>query len=223
VVEGNTGAPCLGLRQGARVQLLSMAQDDDDELMLRYARGDMRAFETLYQRHRGALYRYLARQTRNTETANDLFQEVWSKVIVSRDRYEPRAQFRTFLYRIAQNCFIDYCRRSSVRNESTGGEDGWESMLPGSEQDRPDIRAEQGQTMGRYRAAVSALPAEQRDVFLLYESGLSLEEIATVSAVGPETAKSRLRYAVSKLRAALAPATGAALTVSPTVIQEPGT
>jgi RNA polymerase sigma-70 factor, ECF subfamily len=182
----------------------------------------MRAFETLYRRHRSALYRYLARQTRSTETANDLFQEVWSKVIASRDRYEPRAQFRTFLYRIAQNCFIDYCRRSSVRNESSGAEDGWEGMLPGSEQDRPDIRAEQGQMIARYRAALAALPAEQRDVFLLYESGLSLDEIATISSVGAETAKSRLRYAVAKLRASLAPVTEA-FPVNATVIQEPGT
>ena len=71
-----------------------MGTDDDGELMLRYARGDMRAFEILYRRHKGALYRYLARHTRNAETANDLFQEVWSKVIASRERYEARALFR---------------------------------------------------------------------------------------------------------------------------------
>jgi len=190
-----------------------MGTDDDDELMQRYARGDMRAFETLYRRHKTALYRYLVRQARNPETANDLFQETWSKVVTSRERYEPRAQFRTFLFRIAHNCFIDHCRRASVRNESSGGEDGWEGMLPGSEQDQPDTRAEQAQLTTRYRAALSTLPAEQRDVFLLYESGLSLDEVASVTAVGAETAKSRLRYAVSKLRAALA---------STTVIQETG-
>jgi len=91
--------------------------------------------------------------------------------------------------------------------------------LPGSEQDRPDTRAEHAQITARYRAALSALPAEQRDVFLLYESGLSLDEIATISAVGTETAKSRLRYAVSKLRATLAPLAG---TFPVTAIQEPG-
>lgn len=182
-----------------------MTPDDDGDLMLRYARGDMRAFETLYSRHRAALYRYLVRQTRNIETANDLFQEVWSKIVVSRDRYEPRAQFRTFLFRIAQNCFIDHCRRAVVRHESNGAEDGWEGALPGSDQDRPDTRAEQAQITAHYRAALASLPAEQRDVFLLYESGLSLDEIATINAVGMETAKSRLRYAVAKLRATLAP------------------
>jgi RNA polymerase sigma-70 factor (ECF subfamily) len=209
----------LGRDRGTRVQLPPMASDDDGEFMLRYARGDMRAFETLYRRHRNALYRYLARHTRNTETASDLFQEVWSKVIASRERYEPRAQFRTFLYRIAYNCFIDHCRRSSVRHEVNGAEDGWESALPGSEQDRPDTRAEQAQITARYRAALAALPAEQRDVFLLYESGLSLDEIATINAVGMETAKSRLRYAVAKLRATLAPLAEA---FPVTAIHEPG-
>jgi len=198
-----------------------MSTDDDDQLMRQYARGDMRAFETLYRRHKNALYRYLVRQTRNTETANDLFQETWSKIIVGRERYEPRAQFRTFLFRIAHNCFIDHCRRAAVRNESNGGEDGWENMLPGSERDQPDTRAEQAQLTARYRAAIATLPAEQRDAFLLYESGLSLEEVASVSAIGAETAKSRLRYAVAKLRATLAPAIE---TFSPGVgvIQEPG-
>jgi len=204
------------------VELRVMASEDDGELMLRYARGDMRAFETLYRRHRSALYRYLVRQARNTETANDLFQEVWSKVIVSRERYEPRAQFRTFLYRIAHNCCIDYYRRTSVRKESSGAQEDWESAVPGPEQDRPDTRAEQMETAASYRAAIAALPAEQRDVFLLYESGLSLEEIASISAVGAETAKSRLRYAVAKLRALLAPM-AEKFTPNTTVIQEPGT
>lgn len=185
-----------------------MEPDDDGELMLRYARGDMRAFEALYRRHRNALYRYLVRQSRSTETANDLFQEVWSKVIASRERYERRALFRTFLYRIAHNCFIDHCRRANVRKE-VGGDADWEALLPASDQDRPDTRAEHAQLTARYRAALAALPAEQRDVFLLYEeSGLTLDEIASVSSVGTETAKSRLRYAVAKLRAALSSAPG---------------
>jgi RNA polymerase sigma-70 factor (ECF subfamily) len=182
-----------------------MDLENDGELMLRYARGDLRAFETLYQRHRTGLYRYLARHTRNPESANDLFQEVWSKVIASRERYEPRAKFQTFLYRIAHNCFVDYCRRSTVRAEVSADFDGDEqNTLPAPEDDRPDTLAENAQIAARYKAALAALPAEQRDVFLLYEeSGLSLEEIAAITAVGPETAKSRLRYAVSKLRHAL--------------------
>jgi RNA polymerase sigma-70 factor, ECF subfamily len=209
-----------GLHGHTGVQLRLMSTDDDDQLMLRYARGEMRAFETLYQRHKAPLYRYLVRQARNPETASDLFQEAWSKVIIGRDRYEPRAQFRTFLFRIAHNCFIDHCRRASVRHESSGGEDGWETMLPGSEQDRPDTRAEQAQLTAQYRAALATLPAEQRDTFLLYESGLSLDEVGLVMAVSPETAKSRLRYAVSKLRAGLV-AAQKPFSAGAGVIQEP--
>ena len=198
-----------------------MATDEDGELMLRYARGDMRAFELLYARHRNPLYRYLVRHARNTDTANDLFQEVWSKVIASRERYEPRAKFRTFLYRIAHNCFIDHYRRAALRSESGGVEESWEGSVPAPDQDRPDLRAEQAQLTASYRAALAALPPEQRDVFLLYEeSGLSLEEIASISAVGAETAKSRLRYAVSKLRAALAAREELR---NATPIEEPGT
>jgi RNA polymerase sigma-70 factor (ECF subfamily) len=199
-----------------------MDLEDDGELMLRYARGDLRAFEVLYQRHRGGLYRYLSRHTRNPEAANDLFQEVWSKVIASRDRYEPRAKFQTLLYRIAHNCFVDYCRRASVRAEADvngDGQEDWQSALPAPDDQQPDARAEQAQAAARYRAALAQLPAEQRDVFLLYEeSGLSLEEIADITAVGPETAKSRLRYAVAKLRQVF----GAAMGVSAKAFPERG-
>jgi RNA polymerase sigma-70 factor (ECF subfamily) len=187
-----------------------MDAEEDGELMLRYARGDLRAFEKLYRRYRRPLYRYLSRQTRNPESANDLFQEVWSKLIASRERYEPRAKFRTFLYRIAHNSFIDHCRRNTVRNEMRAeapGDEDWGCLLPAPDEDRPDMRLQALQTVMRFRAALAELPAEQRDVFLLYEeSGLSLEEIAVVTGVGMETAKSRLRYAVGKLRRAMGPA-----------------
>jgi RNA polymerase sigma-70 factor (ECF subfamily) len=184
-----------------------MADVDDGELMLRYASGDLRAFESLYRRHRSPLYRYLARHTRDPEAANDIFQEVWSRVISSRSRYEPRAKFSTFLYRIAHNCFIDHCRRASARHDRanvSNEEIDIEKVLPAPLADRPDARAEHAQTLMRYRSALAALPAEQRDTFLLYEeSGLTLEEIGTVTGVSMETAKSRLRYALSKLRTAL--------------------
>jgi RNA polymerase sigma-70 factor, ECF subfamily len=192
-------------RVGVRVR--SMAEVEDGELMVLYAQGDLRAFEALYRRHRSALYRYLARHTRDPEVANDIFQEVWSRVISSRSRYEPRAKFSTFLYRIAHNCFIDHCRRSSARQDRanvSNEEFDLEKLLPAPTADRPDARAEHAQTLTRYRSALAALPAEQRDTFLLYEeSGLTLEEIGTITGVSMETAKSRLRYALSKLRHAM--------------------
>ena len=193
-------------RANATRKVVTMSDDDDAQLMLAYARGEMRSFETLYSRHRAALYRYLVRQARDTEIANDLFQEVWSRVIVNRARYEPRAKFRTFLFTLAHNCFIDHCRRQKSRPQGLGIEDADAAdMLTADDASRPDFELERNESSRRYRAALATLPPEQRDVYLLHEeSDLSLEEIAHVTGVGAETAKSRLRYAVGKLKAALA-------------------
>jgi RNA polymerase sigma-70 factor (ECF subfamily) len=203
-----------------------MADVDDGELMLRYAGGDLRAFETLYRRHRSPLYRYLARHTRDPEVANDIFQEVWSRVISSRKRYEPRAKFSTFLYRIAHNCFIDHCRRASARHDRanvSNEEIELENLLPAPAADLPDARAEHSQTLTSYRLALAALPAEQRDTFLLYEeSGLTLEEIGNITGVSMETAKSRLRYALSKLRHALSSLRDGSSQPRATALEEPG-
>ena len=199
-------SPARFARANATRRVVTMSDDDDAQLMLAYARGEMHAFETLYSRHRGALYRYLMRQARDTEIANDLFQEVWSRVIVNRARYEPRAKFRTFLFTLAHNCFIDHCRRSKARPTGANIEDADAAdLLPADYDTRPDAKLERDEASARYRAALASLPPEQRDVYLLHEeSDLSLEEIARVTGVGAETAKSRLRYAVGKLKAALA-------------------
>src|SRR5688500_1355134 len=85
---------------------------DDGSLMLRFRDGDQRAFEVLYERHKAPLYRYLQRMCRSPETAADLFQEAWSRVILSAERYQVRAQFKTYLFRIAHNCAMDHFRRS---------------------------------------------------------------------------------------------------------------
>jgi RNA polymerase sigma-70 factor (ECF subfamily) len=206
-------------------RVLPMSDVDDGELMARYAAGDLQAFEALYRRHRRTLYRYLARHVRDPEVANDLFQEVWGKVIAVRERYEPRAKFSTFLYRIAHNCFIDHCRRHAGRPDlkATPVEDFvLENSLPTPPADLPDTRAELAETLARYRSALAALPPEQRDTFLLYEeSGLSLKEIGAISGVSMETAKSRLRYALTKLRLAMSPRSSGNKPVPTT--QEPGT
>jgi len=203
LTTSETGAPFAHPRAARRVE--SVSDDEDAQLMLAYARGEMRAFETLYSRHRAALYRYLVRQSRDTEIANDLFQEVWSRVIVNRGRYEARAKFRTFLFTLAHNCFIDHCRRMKSRPAGTSIEDADAADLLTDDDARPEYELERAENSRRYRAALATLPQEQRDVYLLHEeSDLSLEEIARVTGVGTETAKSRLRYAVGKLKAAMA-------------------
>ncbi len=174
---------------------------EDSALMLRYKDGDVAAFETLYRRHNDSLYRYLLRLSRNRDAAEDVFQEVWSKIIKSRENYRPTAKFSTFLFRVAHNCFIDYIRRNKRHTYNTAV-DPDSRPNPG---DEPEMATEKDFARRRMTDALWTLPEEQRDVFLLYEeAGLSIDSIATATGVSRETAKSRLRYAVNKLRAALA-------------------
>ena len=181
------------------------AQLDDGELMRRYARGDLHAFEALYARHKSPLYRYLQRLCRNREGVNDLFQEVWSKVIASRERYEERAQFTTYLFHIAHNCAIDYFRRTGRQPLGRATDLAeLQEVLPGQDTERPDAQATQDELQRAFEQALRELPEEQRQVFVLREeTGMTLEEIGAATGVTMETAKSRLRYALVKLRHAL--------------------
>ena len=173
--------------------------------MLQYRDGDATAFDLLYARHKGALFRYCLRHCRERSTAEETFQDVWMRVIGARQRYEPRAKFATWLYRIAHNRVIDRYRSDKSGRFQSLDDNEDIGVLPAADRnDEPDRRLASGQQAARLRTLLAGLPAEQRDVFLLHEeAGLGLDAIAEVSGVGRETAKSRLRYALSKLRAAL--------------------
>lgn len=174
---------------------------DDSALMLRYGDGDIAAFETLYRRYKDSLYRYLLRLSMHPVTAEDVFQETWGKIIKARASYRPTAKFSTFLYRVAHNCFIDYVRRNK-RHDHAGNVD---PDTRGGADNEPEEYAELYFAERRLRVALAQLPEEQRDVFLLFEeAGLSTDEIAKITGVNRETAKSRLRYAVAKLKSRLA-------------------
>lgn len=173
---------------------------DDSALMLRYQDGDLSAFETLYRRHNDPLYRYLLRLCRHKDTAEDIFQDVWGKIVKARASYRPTAKFTTFLYRVAHNCFIDHLRRNKRHSNSTE----LEAELYAHPGEQPETLTERSLAKERLSKALLDLPDEQRDTFLLHEeAGLSLDQIASVTGCNRETAKSRLRYAVNKLRAAI--------------------
>lgn len=177
--------------------------------MLRYRDGDAGAFDLLYARHKAALFRFISHQCRQAERTQEIFQEVWMKVIGARDRYRPdeTAQFRTWLFTIARNAVMDHFRSKSRGDAELFENEGEESVvvqLPAPRTELPDVRAasrEQGEAILK---ALEALPAPQREAFLLYEEGgLSIEEIAEAAGITFEAAKSRLRYAVAKLREGL--------------------
>jgi RNA polymerase sigma-70 factor, ECF subfamily len=185
------------------------SSDRDTGLMLRYRDGDSAAFSALYAQYKGPLYRYLLRHVRNAGAASELFQDVWSHLVATRARYEPRAKFATFLFHIAHNCVMDFFRRNGTLLRAIAAHDPQSPLLEPEvpEYQRPDRVAEFAEQQSALLAAVAALPREQREAFLLREeTGLSIEEIARVTDVPVETAKSRLRYAIRKLKKSLRPA-----------------
>jgi len=171
-----------------------MRERSDEALMTAFGGGSMEAFEHLYERHRGALYRYVLRKAGDTATANDLYQGAWEKVIKAREKYNQAAPFRAWLYRITYNHLMDYFRRA--RPDTDLKADELESEMPG-----PETQALNEARAAELKTAIEQLPPEQKNVFLLkLEGGLSVDEIATVTGVNRETAKSRLRYATAKLK-----------------------
>lgn len=179
-------------------------QDADAQLMLRYAAGDARAFEELYERNRGALWRFIKRLVGEAVATDDVFQECWSRVIGSRERYRPTARFSTWLFRIAHNCCMDHWRQNGRRGAHETTDDDAIAATADVPARNPHEIALADEKSRRLVAALARLPEEQKLVFLLYvEGGLSLAEIAEQTGTGEETAKSRLRYAVARLKETL--------------------
>jgi RNA polymerase sigma-70 factor, ECF subfamily len=189
-------------------------ETSDAQLMLAYRAGDMAAFDTLYAKHRKSLYQFVARLTGSTLSVSDcdeLYQDVWLRVIDARERYVPTAQFRTWLYTIAHHRVMDHLRARNVRFQvvSNADADGTDdshgadavSQIPASRLTEPSVQAQSRQQGQAILQALAALPIAQRETFLLYEeSGLSVQEIADATGTSFEATKSRLRYAFAKLR-----------------------
>ena len=166
--------------------------------MLNYRKGEAAAFEALYQRHKGPLYRYVLRQC-DESYVDEIFQDIWMKLINARERYEVNAKFTTWLYNIAHNRIIDHYRRQNIRPVSNHEENI--KLAPSLETKQPEQQAQNNEQVEQLLTAIKSLPNDQRDTFLLHEeAGLSIDEIAQTTGVSFEAAKSRLRYAINKLR-----------------------
>jgi RNA polymerase sigma-70 factor (ECF subfamily) len=174
-----------------------MREHTDEQLMQQYAKGNARAFDQLYARHRGPLFRYFNRQVNDAATANDLYQGAWEKIIRARQKYRPSAPFKVWLYTIAHNHLVDHYRR--MQPVDSAQTDTLVDHRPGPVQGVIDIEKNE-----QLQPGINALPEEQKHTLLLkLETGLRMEEIARVTGVSRETVKSRLRYAVYKLKRSL--------------------
>ena len=176
----------------------------DEELMLAYRNGQSNAFDELYRRHKGPLYRYVLRQCRDAGAAEELFQDIWLSVVRSRDTYTVTARFTTFLYRLAHNRLIDHYRRRRPEALVSFEEDDVSEELTAVRGAEPPASYETKAQLQRVLEVLEGLPAAQREAFLLqHEAGMSIQQIAEATGVVAETAKSRLRYAMTKLREGL--------------------
>ncbi len=166
--------------------------------MMNYGAGDAAAFDVLYQRYKAPLYRFVLRRS-GEQFVDELFQDIWLKVINARHNYQVKANFKTWLYHLARNRIIDLYRRNSIRPVDNNMDD-LESVV-NSNIVQPEKQLQKQSQYEALLAAISALPADQKDAFLLREeAGLSIEQIAETCGINSETAKSRLRYAMDKLR-----------------------
>ncbi len=167
--------------------------------MLAYRQGDAGAFEALYARHRAPLFRFVLRSVKERALAEELYQEIWMRVIEARGRYSVQAKFTTWLYTIAHHRLADHWRKRGLRLVELEDADA-----PAHRSFEPEPRAEGRQDLQRLAAALAALPELQRAAFLLHEEGgMTLAEIAAATGASEEAAKSRLRYALARLREAL--------------------
>jgi len=190
-----------------------VSNDEADEVLLQaYRAGDMRAFERLVARHEKPVWNFLRRFVADAATAEDLLQEVFLRVVKSADEWRGTAKFSTWLYTIARNLTVDQARRAVHRNAaSLDAERNVGSESTTTLHDRiasPDRRADEvasdRETKRRIDEAVAALPADQREVFLMREvMEMPFAEIAAAVGASEPTVKSRMRYALEKLRAAL--------------------
>ena len=188
----------------------------DDTLMAAYARGSATAFEHLYARHQAALYRFVRRVlgTALAAQADEVFQDTWMRVVHARERWDPQgASFRTWLFTLAHHRAIDLLRRSgrevALDAFDADGDTPWEPEAgawqhwpaPASAAPHSDELAFWRRAGERLLHCLDQLPMPQRSAFLLHhDDGLALAEVASALEVGFETAKTRVRYAMSKLR-----------------------
>ena len=181
--------------------------------MLAYKAGDRAAFEQLYRSYQPKLYRFFLSATGSEAVALDLYQETWTKVIRARNGYKPSARFSTWIFTIARNCLNDFYRSANKPiNQSLDTEEAEAAIDQlaadgnGMAEDRlsPEEMVSLSQRADYLQEALKLLPEQQKDAVLLrYAAGMSVAEIATLNKENPETIKSRLRYALPKLRSSL--------------------
>ncbi len=175
--------------------------------MVRYADGDTDAFELLFHRHKQSVYAFIRQYNIYTDMTDDLFQEVFLRIIRNRERYSPKAKFSTWLFTITRSVCIDAIRKGSQAKvislfpeRHNKDETPILQILSGTEPS-PRETMFQTETQSLIQEIIQSLPEKQREILLLREkTDLTFEEIGKVLGCSSNTAKSRMHYALLALR-----------------------
>ena len=173
---------------------VGLVEASDDDLMLGFAGGSYEDFEILYARHKDAVYRYFLRVI-DPASAADAHQETWTRIVANRRGYRAMGRFRAYLFTVAHNVMMDQFRRPA-----------WETGLdPDPVADgSPEADASGSEVAARLNVLIERLPVLQREALVMRkEAGLTIKEIAAITGVTEEGVKSRLRYAMTKLKAGM--------------------
>jgi RNA polymerase sigma-70 factor (ECF subfamily) len=183
----------------------------DEALMIRFQQGDRAAFAALVKKHKSPLYNFALRQLRAKTTAEDVVQETFVRVVMNAADFKHEARFTTWLYTIARNLCIDQLRKGALRKHPSldarqSQDEGGPTLGEQTADSRANVErdATGGELRQRIASAVETLPDDQKEVFLMREvANLPFKEIADITGVPENTVKSRMRYALERLQAAL--------------------
>lgn len=186
------------------------AATSDEVLMQLYADGDVEAFDELVHRHKNAVYAYIFGFTRHSDSVDDLFQNVFIRIIQNRHRYRPKAKFTTWLYTITRSVCIDEMRKNKRAEiiplfpDGDGSADPIINIDPSGQELTPRDMLQEMEIKDAINETIRTLPESQREVLLLREkTDLTFDDIGNILGCSPNTAKSRMHYALLALRKAL--------------------
>ena len=176
-------------------------------VLARARQGDSEAFRELVERHGRSVFRLAYRMTGNEQDAEDVVQESFLRAYRQLGRFESRANFGTWLYRIVSNCAVDLMRAKQARHDQARGDSLDEAaQLPAGDLPGPERMAQSAEIDRRVQDALSELSPLERAAFTLrHYEGRSIEEIGAALNLGTSAAKHSVFRAVKKLRIALAP------------------
>jgi RNA polymerase sigma factor (sigma-70 family) len=180
---------------------------NDQELISLYLDGNQFAFETLLRRHKDRIYTSIYLFVKDTELAEDIFQEVFIKIVdtLRKEKYNNEGKFIQWALRISYNMCVDHFRRSKRMTMVTGSESFDIFNVIESKDDHREAEIIRQQNHDRVRALIDQLPAEQREVVILrHYADMSFKEIAQMTRVSINTSLGRMRYALMNLRKMMA-------------------